>query len=117
MTAAAIRGNSWSIRKTGRRYFIREGIPVFLLESEISGSNRKNIQAMYDRMARFYDFSTWLYSRWKGMSVEARLREYLDELEVAAGSLVLEISVGTGRNLRVLPRGAEFSASTFPGAC
>ena len=93
--------------KTGRRYFIREGIPVFLLESEISGSNRK-YQTMYDRMARFYDFSTWIYSRWKGMSVEARLREYLDELEVAAGSLVLEISVGTGRNLRVLPRGAEF---------
>jgi ubiquinone/menaquinone biosynthesis C-methylase UbiE len=93
--------------KTGRRYFVREGIPVFLREGAITGSNRK-YQVLYDRMARFYDFSTWMYSRWKGMRVEARLREYLDELEVAAGSLVLEISVGTGRNLRILPRSAEF---------
>jgi len=77
------------------------------LEGEISGSNRK-YQAMYDRFAPFYDFATWLYSRMKGMSVEARLREYLDELEVAPGSLVLEVSIGTGRNLRFLPPAARF---------
>jgi ubiquinone/menaquinone biosynthesis C-methylase UbiE len=93
--------------KTGRRFPIRDGIPIFLQENDVSGSNRR-YQALYDRMARFYDFSTWLYSRWKGMSVEARLREYLDELEVADGNRVLEISVGTGRNLRFLPSGAEF---------
>jgi ubiquinone/menaquinone biosynthesis C-methylase UbiE/uncharacterized protein YbaR (Trm112 family) len=93
--------------KTGRQYVIRDGIPIFLREGEVGGSNRR-YQKLYDRMARFYDFSTWAYSRWKGMSVEARLREYLDELEIAPGSRVLEISVGTGRNLRVLPRGAEY---------
>lgn len=35
------------------------------------------------------------------------MREYLDELDIAAGSLVLEVSVGSGRNLRFLPRGAR----------
>lgn len=93
--------------KTGRRFPIRDGIPVFLSDGEVSGSNRK-YQAMYDRFAPFYDLSTWLYSRWKGMNVEARLREYLDELEVTPASLVLEVSVGTGRNLKFLPREAEY---------
>jgi ubiquinone/menaquinone biosynthesis C-methylase UbiE len=93
--------------KTGQHFPVRDGIPIFLGEGEVSGSNQR-YQAMYDRVAAFYDFSTWLYSRWKGMSVETRLREYLDELEVKAGDRVLEVSVGTGRNLRFLPRGAQF---------
>ena len=90
--------------KTGQRYPIREDIPVFL-EGEASGSN-KRYQTLYNRIAPIYDLATGLYSRWKGMSVEARLREYLDELEVNAGSKVLEISVGTGRNLQFLPHTA-----------
>jgi ubiquinone/menaquinone biosynthesis C-methylase UbiE len=93
--------------RTGQRFPVREGIPVFVLEGEVSGVNRR-YQRLYDRFAPFYDFSTWLYSRWKGMSVAARLREYLDELEVRDGDLVLEVSVGTGRNLRFLPRRARF---------
>jgi hypothetical protein len=55
-------------------------VTTFLLEGEVSGSNQR-YQAMCDRFAPFYDFSTWLYSRWKGMSVEGRLRGYLDEIE------------------------------------
>ena len=93
--------------KTGRRFPIRDGIPIFLLEGEVTGSNQR-YQTMYDRFARFYDLSTWAYSRWKGVSVETRLHEYLDELEVTAGSRALEVSVGTGRNLRFLSRSAEF---------
>jgi ubiquinone/menaquinone biosynthesis C-methylase UbiE len=93
--------------KTGQHFRIRDGIPIFLLKGEVSGSNQR-YQAMYDRFAPFYDFSTWLYSRWKGMSVETRLREYLDELEVKEGDRVLEVSVGTGRNLQFLPCSAQF---------
>jgi SAM-dependent methyltransferase len=93
--------------KSGQRFPIRDGIPIFLREGEASGSNRK-YQTMYDRFAPFYDFSTWLYSRWKRIDVEARLREYLDELEVKGGDRVLEVSVGTGRNLQFLPRSARF---------
>jgi ubiquinone/menaquinone biosynthesis C-methylase UbiE len=92
--------------KTGRRFPIRDDIPIFL-EGEVSGSN-KRYQGLYNRIAPFYDLSTWMYSHWKGMSVEKRLREYLDELEVRSGSRVLEISVGTGRNLQFLPHDAQF---------
>jgi ubiquinone/menaquinone biosynthesis C-methylase UbiE len=92
--------------KTGARYSIQNGIPIFL-QSEVSGSN-KRYQALYNRIAPFYDLITFLYSRWKGMSVENRLREYLDELEVKDNSLVLEVSVGTGRNLQFLPQNAKY---------
>lgn len=93
--------------KTNQRFPIRDDIPIFLKDADISGSN-KRYQAMYNRIAPLYDFSTWAYSRWKHMSVEARLREYLDELEVKPGNRVLEVSVGTGRNLQFLPRDARF---------
>ncbi len=94
-------------RKTGKHFPIREGIPIFLENDAITGSNKK-YQSMYDRFAPLYDFSTSAYSHWKGMNVEARLREYLDELEVKEGDRVLEVSVGTGRNLQFLPRGARY---------
>lgn len=93
--------------KTNQRFPIRDGIPIFYCKGDVFGSNQR-YQAMYDCFAPFYDFSTWLYSRWKGMSTEARLREYLDELEVRGGDRVLEVSVGTGRNLQFLPRSAQF---------
>lgn len=93
--------------RTNQRFPIREGIPIFLDDAQVSGSN-KRYQAMYDHFAPFYDVSAWLYSRWKRMSVESRPREYLDELEVEEGDRVLEVSVGTGRNLQFLPRSARF---------
>jgi ubiquinone/menaquinone biosynthesis C-methylase UbiE len=93
--------------KSGRQFPIRDGIPIFLIEGEVSGSNQR-YRVMYNHYAPFYDFSTWAYSRWKGMSVETRLREYLDELEVRDGDRILEVSVGTGRNLQFLPHSAHF---------
>ena len=75
-------------QKTGKHFPIREGIPIFLEKDAITGSNKK-YQSMYDRFAPLYDFSTWAYSHWKGMNVETRLREYLDELEVKEGDRVL----------------------------
>lgn len=93
--------------RTGQRFPIRDGIPVFLREEEVTGSNRR-YQALYDRIAPFYDLLTSLGARFRGMTVETRLREYLDELEVGPRSLVLEVSVGTGRNLQFLPRSAEY---------
>ena len=93
--------------KTGERFITRDGMPIFLKDVEVTGEN-KRYQALYDRIAPLYDFSTWAYSRWKNMNVETRLREYLDELEVKPGDRVLEVSVGTGRNLQFLPREAKF---------
>lgn len=93
--------------RTGRRFPVNDGIPIFLLDGELSGSNQK-YQIMYDHFAPFYDFSTWVYSTLKKTSTELRLREYLNELEVKEGDRVLEVSVGTGRNLQFLPHNAQF---------
>ncbi len=93
--------------KTGQHFPIRDGIPIFLRKGEVSGPDQR-YQAMYDHIAPLYDPLTWLYARWKGMSVEARWQAYIDELEVRRGERVLEVSVGTGYNLHFLPHGGQF---------
>jgi ubiquinone/menaquinone biosynthesis C-methylase UbiE len=102
-----LNGNELTNPHTGRQYSIQNGIPDFLNHQEVTGSDLR-YQSMYDRFAPFYDFSTWAYSTWKGMGVESRLREYLDELEIEADDDILEVSVGTGRNLQFLPHTAHF---------
>jgi ubiquinone/menaquinone biosynthesis C-methylase UbiE len=86
--------------RSGRRYPLRDGIPDFL--DNVSGQNKK-YQELYDRIAAFYDLSEKLYV-WLKHQRNFR-RAYLDELEVPSSARVLEVSVGTGANLRYLPSG------------
>jgi ubiquinone/menaquinone biosynthesis C-methylase UbiE len=88
---------------TGRVYPIREGIPLFV--SSLTGPNLK-YQAMYDRLAPGYDLAERLY-KWIARKPDFRL-DYIEELEIAPGARVLEVSVGTGANLPYLPRDIEF---------
>ena len=88
---------------TGRVYPIREGIPLFV--STLTGPNLR-FQTMYDRIAPGYDLAEWLY-RTLLRKPDYRL-EYLSELEIRPGARVLEVSVGTGANLRYLPRDIDF---------
>jgi len=91
----------------GRRFPIRCGIPVFLEDADITGQNEK-YQKLYDRFAGFYDLGIGLFAFLKSGGLEKRRREYLNELEVKEGARVLEVSVGTGMNLRFLPRKASY---------
>jgi len=88
--------------ETGTRFPVREGIPIFL--RDVEGLNRK-YQTMYDRLAPGYDISERLYL-WIMRKPDFRL-EYTGELEVPPGARVLEVSVGTGGNLRHLRLDAE----------
>jgi ubiquinone/menaquinone biosynthesis C-methylase UbiE/uncharacterized protein YbaR (Trm112 family) len=93
--------------ESGARYPLRDGIPVFLDESSLLGDNKK-YQGMYDRLAPWYDLGIRLYARLKSGGEESRRMEYLRELEIRDGSRILEVSVGTGGNLRFLPRNARY---------
>ncbi len=68
------------------------------------------IRTRYDRVARLYDwldagFERWLYARW---------RQRLWAL--ARGPRVLEIGVGTGKNIAYYPRGTAVAAVDFSAA-
>ncbi len=84
--------------RSGKRYPLRDGIPDFL--GAVSGQNKK-YQELYDRIAVFYDLAEKVYL-WAKRKQDFR-RVYLDELEIPSGARVLEVSIGTGANLRHLP--------------
>ncbi len=88
---------------SGARYAIREGIPVFV--GDTSGRNRK-YQELYDRTAALYD-PVCAVARWLKFNRDTRL-EFIRELEIPAGARVLEVSVGTGANLKYFRPDAEF---------
>ena len=96
-------GNNLRNTATGRIYPIRDGIPLFV--STVTGPNLK-YQTLYDRIAPGYDLAEKLY-HWIKRKPSYRL-EYLSDLEVRPGSRVLEVSVGTGANLRLLPEDIDF---------
>jgi len=88
--------------ETRTRFPVREGIPVFL--RDVEGLNRK-YQTMYDRLAPGYDIAERLY-KWIRRKPDFRL-EFMAELEVPPKARVLEVSVGTGANLRYFRPDAE----------
>jgi ubiquinone/menaquinone biosynthesis C-methylase UbiE len=93
--------------KSGEEFSIRDGIPIFLRDSNVSGSNKK-YQELYNRIAPFYDLSLQMFALLKSGGEKKRRTEYLQQLEIKAGDRVLEVSVGTGGNLRYLPRTAKY---------
>lgn len=93
--------------RSGQTFHLRDGIPLLLDESKVSGFNQR-YQRLYNRVAGLYDGSIRLAANLAGGG-EAHFRaEYLHELEWPEGGRVLEVSIGTGANMRFLPRRAGF---------
>jgi len=89
--------------KSGKRFPMREGVPCFVEEAR--GINRK-YQSLYDWLAPFYDPGERAYF-W--LTRKESFRVFLSRLiEVHPQSRVLEVSVGTGANVRYLPSDVEF---------
>ncbi|MDW7651651.1 MAG: class I SAM-dependent methyltransferase [Bacillota bacterium] len=92
---------------SGALYPVRNGVPCFLDSESVAGSNRK-YRRMYNLLSPFYDFVTRTAIVLMGASEEDVRHEFLSELEIKPGDRVLEVSVGTGSNLRYLPRSARY---------
>lgn len=65
----------------------------------------KKYQELYDRIARFYDIPMKIgYFCLKGLYTQIMQGLWLGELEISDGARVLEVSIGTGLNIRFIPR-------------
>jgi ubiquinone/menaquinone biosynthesis C-methylase UbiE len=88
--------------QTNQRFPFKKGIPVLYDVARLEGYNLK-YNLFYHKLARFYDFAmrllAWLYG-----SPESGFRsQFLQLLEINQESKILEVSVGTGTNLSLLP--------------
>lgn len=92
---------------SGKKYNVDRDILCFLSDSVLTGNNRR-YQRMYDRLSVFYDLITKSYARLKNGNERERLMQYLSLLNVKDGDKVIEISIGTGRNIKYLNSKADF---------
>jgi ubiquinone/menaquinone biosynthesis C-methylase UbiE/uncharacterized protein YbaR (Trm112 family) len=92
---------------SGERFPVRDGIPLLLDESKVSGFNQQ-YQGIYNRVAGLYDAGIKLFAYLAGGGEEHFRGEYLRELDVQEGDRILEVSVGTGANLHYLPVKATY---------
>jgi len=92
---------------SGERFRFRDGIPLLLDESKVSGFNQR-YQGIYNRVAGLYDASIKLFAYLVSGGEERFRSEYLQELEVQDGDRVVEVSIGTGGNLHYLPVKAAY---------
>jgi ubiquinone/menaquinone biosynthesis C-methylase UbiE len=95
--------SGWQLESpSGRRYEIRDGIPIFVRSTALTGLTLWQ-QRYYDRLAPWYDLGSAIH-----LLVSRSARRWRDEyfawLAVEDGMKVLEVSVGTGANLVRLTR-------------
>jgi len=96
----------------GAFFPFRNGYPNFLAGQQMTGLNQK-FQRFYDRVGRFGN----LVGRAVNLLFEAgKLRmEWLRDLDIQPGDRVLEVSVGTGWNIRQLPGHARYFGVDISG--
>lgn len=105
---------------TGEQYQIRDGIAVMLRPEDLAGLNGR-YRRLYETIGGTYDDVQRVACALAGIDREAYMRSYLNRLEVNEGDWVLETSIGTGLNLKYLPRDARYVgldlSSAMLGAC
>jgi ubiquinone/menaquinone biosynthesis C-methylase UbiE len=100
-------GNEFLQTQAGVRYPIYGNIIFFLDNISLTGNN-KNYQNIYDRFSAFYDLATQGYAMLKSGNEKNRIMQYLSLLNVKNEDKVIEISIGTGRNIKYLNPKAEY---------
>ena len=94
------------VSKSGERFPVRDGIPIFLEPEKLTGSNQK-YNRLYETIGGFYDDIQRVACALRGVSPADYFWDYLRFLEIRPGDSVLETSVGTGLNFKYLPRGIK----------
>jgi ubiquinone/menaquinone biosynthesis C-methylase UbiE len=94
------------VSKSGERFPVRDGIPVFLEPEKLTGSNQKYNQ-LYETIGGFYDDIQRVACALRGVSPSDYFWDYLRFLEIHPGDSMLETSIGTGLNYKYLPRGIQ----------
>lgn len=88
---------------TGATFPIRDGIPILLDQTKISGYNLQ-YQGIYNRVAGLYDPAIRLVGLMAGAGEGQFRQEFLRELDVRESDRLLEVSIGTGANFRFLAK-------------
>lgn len=88
--------------QTGDRFPFLNGIPVLYDDSRLEGFNLQ-YNVFYRNVARFYDLALKTLAFFNGKGEANFRRQFLQLLEIQKDSKVLEVSVGTGTNLSLLP--------------
>ena len=96
-------GKEFLVSLSNERFPIQNGIPIFLKPDELTGSNKKYNQ-LYETIGGFYDSSQKFVGALLYGGSDYVLSSYLHSLEIKPGDSVLETSVGTGLNYRLLPK-------------
>lgn len=92
---------------SGQQFPVRDGIPLLLDQSKVTGANQR-YQRVYNRVAGLYDGGIRLFGVLAGGGEGHFRGEYLRELQGYSDGRLLEVSIGTGANLRFIPANADF---------
>ncbi len=93
--------------KKGIDYKNVNGIFSFIDEAKVTGDNLKSVQ-LYNKIARYYNFSQQLYFFFKFGSERKFREQFLNELNIKDTDCVLETSTGAGDNFRFLNKKANY---------
>lgn len=89
------------------KYLIENNIIYCLDNVPLTGNNHK-YQHQYDKIAKYYDIATKFYAFLKDGNERKRVMQYLSCLQIKNDDKVIEISIGTGRNIKYLNPQAEY---------
>ncbi len=96
------------VSQSGERFPVRDGIPVFLKQEDLTGDNGK-YNHLYETIGGFYDDTQRFFCAFRGVELDSYFLNYMSLLDVKPGDSVLETSVGTGLNFKYLPAGVKLS--------
>lgn len=91
---------------TRLKYQIRDGIFIFTQTKDLKKDNKK-YSGFYNMIANLYDIGSKVFFWFQGGEIKAR-KEFLEKLKITSGAKVLEVSIGTGTNISMLPKGADY---------